>query len=66
MDTMQVKLFLVIGFALLCAQAVVVQKSEEERAIALVKQLIQNLEQDRSNPPRVINVSRSSLWSNVM
>ena len=44
---------------LLCVQSVVVEKSEEERAIALIKQLIQDLEQDRSNPPRVINVTKA-------
>lgn len=54
---MKATVFLVISSFLLCVQCVVVEKSEEERAIALIKQLIQDLEQDRSNPPRVINVT---------
>ena len=58
---MKATVFVVISTVLLCVQSVFVQKSEEERAIALIKQLIQDLEQDRSNPPRVINVTKTPI-----
>ena len=60
MEVLQVATFLTICLVLLSGQAhsVIVSKADEDRAITRVQQLIQNLEQDRSNPPRVINVSK--------
>ena len=60
MEVLQVVTFLTVCLVLLTGQvhSVVVSKADEDRAIARIQQLIQNLEQDRSNPPRVINVSK--------
>ena len=60
MEGLQVTMILAIFLVLLSGHvhSVVVNKADEDRAIAMVNQMIQRLEQDRSNPPRVINVSR--------
>ena len=59
MEALQVTTYLTVCLVLLSAHvhSVIVSKADEDRAIASMQQLIQILEQDRSNPPRVINVS---------
>ena len=60
MEALQVATFLTVCLVLLSGHvhSVVVSKADEDRAITRIQQLIQTLEQDRSNPPRVINVSK--------
>ena len=60
MEALQVATYVTVCLVLLSAHvnSVIVSKTDEDRAIARIQQLIQTLEQDRSNPPRVINVSK--------
>lgn len=60
MEILQVATFLTVSLALLSGHvhSVIVSQADENRAIARIQQLIQTLEQDRSNPPRVVNVSK--------
>ena len=39
-------------------QDIIVQQVDEDRAVDVIKQMIQDLEQDTSVPPKVLNVSR--------
>ena len=60
MEILQVVIFLAVSLVLLSGHvhSVIVSQVDENRAIARIQQLIQTLEQDRSNPPRVVNVSK--------
>ena len=61
------ELFLVLAILLPSfIQCVVIDKTVENRAIELVKQLIQDLEEDSSVPPRVLNVSANNLVKMMM
>lgn len=61
MKVLQIATFLTVCIVLLSSHVrsqTVVSKADEDRAIERIQQLIQNLEQDRSNPPKVINVGK--------